>query len=198
MAGGFHLQAVWSRKKGSPRQCAAVTIRRWVPVGLEEGAGSPLIECTQKAGKVRHETQGAQERRAAGSGILQSPQPKLFMPFIKGLQTVYKGGGDVIMPAQGVDAFMAGCKGKEDLDQIFQGKLAVWDDEVRQDGMGMSAAAHDTHDTDPRAARLSFPEIQDVTVVIRMDTAVASAFAARADFRLRAEGSHIFLKKIFR
>ena len=143
-------------------------------------------------------TQGMQEVKLGSAGILQSTQPKPFMLFVKCFQPVQERRIQTETAAYFGDGFPMGIKGKESLYQVFQGQLAVGDDEIRQDGVGMAAAAHHAHDTDPCAIGLPFPEIQDIAAVIRMDMAAAFAFAARAGLHFRTESFHIFPEPVFR
>ncbi len=184
-------------KTDLPSQPTAVTIRRRVPVGLEEREGGTQVERMEGAGNIGSETQGAQEFKLGSAGILQSTQPKPFMLFVKSFQPVQERRIQAETAAYFGDGFPMGKKGKESLYQVFQGQLAVGDNEIRQDGVGMAAAAHHAHDTDPCAMGLALPEIQDVAAIIRMDMAAAFAFAAWAGLHLRTESCHIFPEAVF-
>lgn len=132
-----------------------------------------------------------------GAGILQPSQPKPFVFFIKGFEAVEESRIQAETAADPGNRSAMRIKGGKGLYQVFQGQLAVRGYEIREDGMGMAAAAYHAHHTDPRAMRFPFPEIKDIAVIISMDPAVAPASTAWAGFQLRTESCHIFPKPIF-
>lgn len=75
--------------------------------------------------------------------------------------------------------------------------LAVGNDEIRQNGMGVATATYYTHNTDSRTARLSISEIKDVAVVVAVDLAVTLTSTAGTGLQFRAEGSYVTLVLIF-
>jgi len=116
------------------------------------------------------------------------------MVFIKGFQAVQKGSVHLIVLADAPDALASGTECKQDLDEVLQGELAVGDNKIREDGMGVLAATHDTHDTDPGAMRHPLSEIQDVSPIIGMDMAIPLAATAGAGLLFRTEGCHEIFK----
>lgn len=192
------MQGVWSAQKGFTPQSTAVTIRGRIPVGLEEREGSALVKAMEEARDVRQKAQGAEKGRVGCMHILHPTQPKLLMFLVKVFQPVEESRIQTEAAADPGDRLTAGVKGKECLHQEFQRVLAVRDDEIRKDGMGMATTADHAHDTDLRAARFPFAEIKDITVIIGVDPAVSPASTAWADLQFRTKGSHITLETIFR
>jgi len=113
---------------------------------------------------------------------------------IKSFQAVQKGSIYLVALADASGALASGTECKQDLDEVLQGELAVGDNKIREDGMGVPAAAHDTHDTDPGAMRHPLSEIQDVPPIIGMDMAISLAAAAWSDLLFRTEGCHEIFK----
>jgi len=160
-------------------------------MALEEGEGCLFIKSAEETRDVRHQAQGTEKRKGGLCHILEAAEPKPFVFFVQVFHTVHHGRLNTETPADTVYAFMPYIKSKKDLDEVFQGDLAVGDNEIREDGMGMAAGrTYDAHDTDSVTANSSMPEIEDVAPVISMDMAAAPTPTARTGFLFRAESCH--------
>jgi len=74
----------------------------------------------------------------------------------------------------------------------------IRNDEVREDGMGVSAGTDKAQDTEAVPDRFACYEINEGAVIISMDRAGAFRSAAGAGLQLRLETVHERIKKFFR
>lgn len=167
-------------------------------MGLEEGDS----EATDKPGcksRVRgHPKKGVQEREAGGFQRREQAHPFFFLPVEQGKPAVkqLRGNGETFTE------FFHGSRAQEihsqDMEEEEQAVRGIRDNEVRQDGMGMSAGTNETEDADTVPEWFSTQEINQRTVIIGMDGAGAFDAAARAGLQFRAKTRHEGIKKIFR
>lgn len=167
-------------------------------MGLEEGDS----EATDKPGcknRVRgHPKKAVQEREAGGFQRREQPHPFFFLPVEQGKPAVKQlwGNGETFTE------FFHGSRAQEihsqDMEEEEQAVRRIGDDEVRKDGMGMSAGTNETEDADTVPDWFSIQEINQRTVIIGMDGAGALDATAGAGLQFRAETRHEGVKKIFR
>ena len=167
-------------------------------MGLEEGDS----EATDKPGcknRVRgHPKKAVQERETRGLQRREQAHPFFFLPVEQGKPAVkqLRGNGEMFTE------FFHGSRAQEihsqDMEEEEQAVRGIRDNEVRQDGMGMSAGTNETEDADTVPEWFSTQEINQGTVIISMDGAGAPGTTTGTGLQFRTETRHKGIKKIIR
>lgn len=87
------------------------------------------------------------------------------------------------------------CKDAQDKEEAVAG---VWDDGIREDGMGMAAAFTDqSEDGDLREYGPALNKVDESSAIVRMDMAVSGRATDGTGLPFRAERGHTGFKEVF-
>ena len=166
-------------------------------MGLEEG----LRKAADKGGgeiRIGGQThQGLQEREGSCLHGQEYAQPFLLLRPEEGQPPAQLRKADGETPAECLYGRQAQEILRQDTEEEEQAIAGVWDDEVREDGMGMAAGTDEAQDAEAVADRNAAYEIHQGAVIIGMDPALPLCTTAGTGLQLRAESVHEGIKQGF-
>lgn len=166
-------------------------------MGLEKGFLEAADKGGGKIGIVRPCEQGFKESRTRGFHGGKSAKPFFLLCFENLQPAAQLRKGDREAFAELFDRGKAQEILGEDAQDEEQAIAGVWDDQVREDGMGMTAGTDDTEDTKIMSDNGSGRKVNEGPAVVSMDAAGAFLSAGGTGLKLRAETIHEGIKEFF-
>lgn len=193
---GGHTYGVWSAGNGLWTE-HLLAVRRRILMGLKKGFCKTADKIRGKIGIARLCDQGFQERKARCFHGGKKAEPFLFLRMEKLQPALQLGKGD----GEAFTELLHGREAQEilrqDAEKEEQAVAGVWDDEVREDGMGMSAGTDQAQDAEAVTDGGTVYEINQGAAIVGVDAAGSLCPTTGAGLKFRVEPIHERFKQNF-